>query len=63
MKYYLLVFLLIAICIVGISCEQVKSVQKPQAGDEPVAEVAKEAESPLLLDDEPLLLLDDEPEV
>ena len=62
MKYYLLVFLLIAICIATIGCEQAKSVQGPQAGDESVAEVAAEEEAPLLLDDEPLLLLDDEPE-
>ena len=63
MKYYLLVFLLIAIFIVGIGCEQAKSVQGPQTSDESAAEVTKEEESPLLLDDEPLLLLDDEPEV
>jgi len=37
MKYFLFVFLLTAICIVGIGCEQAKSVQGPQAGDEPVA--------------------------
>jgi len=62
MKYCLLVFLLIAILIAGIGCEQAKCVQRPQAGGESVAEVAKEEEAPLLLDDEPLLLLDDEPE-
>ena len=62
MKYFLLVSLLLAICIVSISCEQTKSVQQPKVVDEPVAEVAEEAEAPLLLDDEPLLLLDDEPE-
>ncbi len=62
MKKYLLVFLLIAICIATIGCEQAKSVQGPQAGNESAAEVAGEEEAPLLLDDEPLLLLDDEPE-
>ena len=62
MKYFLLVSLLIAIFIVGIGCEQTKSVQQPQVVDEPVAEVAEQAEAPLLLDDEPLLLLDDEPD-
>jgi hypothetical protein len=62
MKYYLLVFLLVAICIATIGCEQMKCVQGTQTGDEPIAEVAGEEEAPLLLDDEPLLLLDDEPE-
>ncbi|MHC4229483.1 MAG: multiheme c-type cytochrome [Planctomycetota bacterium] len=62
MKNYLLMILLVAICIVGISCEQAKNVRQPQAAGEPVAEVANEEESPLLLDDEPLLLLDDEPD-
>jgi hypothetical protein len=62
MKYFLLVFLLTATFIVGTGCEQAKSVQGPQAGDEPVTEVAEEEEAPLLLDDEPLLLLDDEPQ-
>ena len=61
MKYYLLVFLLIAIFVVGIGCDQTKSVQRQQTGDVSVAEVAEE-EAPLLLDDEPLLLLDDEPD-
>ncbi len=63
MKYFLLVSLLIAICIIGIGCEQAKSVQEPQVGNKPVAEVAAEEEAPLLLDDEPLLLLDEESEV
>jgi len=58
MKYYLWVLVLVAICIVGIGCEQAKCVQKPQANSKP----AEEIEAPLLLDDEPLLLLDDEPD-
>ena len=60
MKYFLMVFLLAAIFIVGTGCEQTKSVQKPQDVDKPVTDAAEEeAEAPLLLDDEPLLLLDD----
>ena len=62
MKYYLPVFMLAAICIVGVGCEQAKSVQKLQADGEPAVKPAEESEAPLLLDDEPLLLLDDEPE-
>ena len=60
MKYYLPVFVLAAICIVGVGCEQAKSVQKAQAGGESVVKPTGESEAPLLLDDEPLLLLDDE---
>jgi len=60
MKYYLPVFVLAAICIVGVGCEQSEIVQKPQAGGEIVVKPAGESEAPLLLDDEPLLLLDDE---
>lgn len=60
MKYYLLAFFLVAICIVGIGCEQAESVQNPQAGGKPAVKPAEEIEAPLLLDDEPLLLLDDE---
>jgi len=62
MKYYLPVFVLAAICIVGVGCEQSEIVQKPQAGGESVVKPAVESEAPLLLDDEPLLLLDDEPD-
>ena len=62
MKYYLPVFMLSAICIVGIGCEQVEIVQKPQASGETTVKPAGESEAPLLLDDEPLLLLDDEPD-
>ena len=62
MKYYLPVFMFVAICIVGIGCEQAESVQKPQAGGKPAVKPAEEIETPLLLDDEPLLLLDDESE-
>lgn len=62
MKYYLPVFMLAAICIVGVGCEQAKSVQKPQADGEPAVKPVEESEAPLLLDDEPLLLLDDEPD-
>jgi len=61
MKYYLPVFILAAICIVGVGCEQSEIVQKPQAGGESAVKPAGESEAPLLLDDEPLLLLDDEP--
>ena len=61
MKYYLQVFMLVAICIVGVGCEQAESVQKPQAGGESAVKPAEKSEAPLLLDDEPLLLLDDEP--
>ena len=61
MKYYIPVFVLAAICIVGAGCEQAESVHKPQAGGEPAVKPAGEIEAPLLLDDEPLLLLDDEP--
>jgi len=60
MKYYLPLFMLAAICIVGIGCEQTKSVQKPQASGESAVKPAEESEAPLLLDDEPLLLLDDD---
>ena len=62
MKYYLRVFMLAAICIVGIGCEHAESVQKPQAGGKRAVKPAEEIEAPLLLDDEPLLLLDDEPQ-
>jgi hypothetical protein len=62
MRYYLLVFVLVAISIAGIGCEHTKCVQEPKAGCESAPEVAKEDEAPLLLDDEPLLLLEDEPE-
>jgi len=63
MKYFLLFFLLTAICIVGTGCEQTKIVQEPKVVDEPVTDVAEEIEAPLLLDDEPLLLLDDDSQV
>ncbi|HUT44778.1 MAG TPA: multiheme c-type cytochrome [Sedimentisphaerales bacterium] len=63
MKFYLPVFMLVAICIVGVGCEQVESVQKPQAGGKPAVKPTEETEEPLLLDDEPLLLLDDESQV
>ena len=62
MKYYIAVFILAAICIVGAGCEQPESVHKPQAGSEPAVKPAEESEAPLLLDDKPLLLLDDEPD-
>jgi hypothetical protein len=62
MKYYLRVFVLVAIGIVGIGCEQAECVQKPQTNCKGTAKPAEEIESPLLLDDEPLLLLDDEPQ-
>lgn len=60
MKKNLLVFLLMAVCITTIGCEQVKKVREPRAGAETVAEVTGEEEAPLLLEDEPLLLLEDE---
>ena len=60
MIYYLRVFFLVAICIVGIGCEQAESVQKLQAGGKPAVNTSEEIEASLLLDDEPLLLLDDE---
>ena len=54
--------MLVAICIVGIGCEQAECIQKSQTNCKPVVKPAEEIEAPLLLDDEPLLLLDDEPE-
>lgn len=62
MKYYLPVFMLVAICIVGVGCEQEGCVQKPQTNCKPAVKPAEETEALLLLDDEPLLLLDDEPD-
>lgn len=76
MKYYFLTFILAAVTVAGMSCEQVKSVQKektnqkPAAGTETVAVPEAETDDkpllledePLLLDDEPLLLLDDVPD-
>ena len=60
MKYYLRVFVLVAICVVGIGCGQAECVQKSQTNCKPVVKPAEQIEAPLLLDDEPLLLLDDE---
>jgi len=64
MRYFLLVFILVAASIVGIGCEQTESPQKPRTGAEnrPSPGPATDDEPPLLLDDEPLLLLDDGPE-
>ena len=62
MKYYLPVFILAAICIVGVGCEQPESVEKSHTNSKTVAKPAEESQAPLLLDDEPLLLLDDEPD-
>jgi len=63
MKYCLLSFVLVVVCVAVAGCERSESVQEPQINSEPVKEVAKEVEKepPLLLDDEPPLLLDDEP--
>ena len=70
MKYYFLTFILAAVAVAGMSCEQVKSVQKEQTNQNPAADpvtaTAQEAETGdeplLLLDDEPPLLLEDEPD-
>ena len=63
MRYCLLMFILVAVWIIGIGCEQTESLQKPQASAERKSyrETATDDE-PLLLDDEPLLLLDDGPD-
>ena len=62
MKYCLLFFALVAICIVAACCEQPQVAQKPQINSERERYLAKETgnEAPLLLEDEPLLLLDDD---
>ena len=65
-RYCSLMLILGAVAFAGIGCEQIKPRQKPgtktkpTAKQEPVAsqEAVKDAEPPLLLDNEPFLLLD-----
>lgn len=61
MKYYLILFVLAAMFIVGCCCERSANIKEQQVNSESEEQVVKEVEeeSPLLLDDEPLLLLDD----
>ena len=64
MRSCLLMFMLMAIFVVGIGCEEIENLQKPQMNSENepnVVEVTKVDEAPMLLGDETLLLLDDEP--
>lgn len=64
MKSCLLMFMLMAIFVVGIGCKETEYLQKPQMNSENkpnVVEVTKVDETPMLLSDETLLLLDDEP--
>jgi hypothetical protein len=65
MRYFLLIFILVAAAVVGDGCEQQESRSKSQVETESERgrETAADDEPPLLLDDEPLLLLDDEPDV
>ncbi|MHC4751591.1 MAG: hypothetical protein ACYTFW_17175, partial [Planctomycetota bacterium] len=64
MRYFLLIFILVVVSVVGIGCEQTKSLQKPQtsAEHESSPQAVTEDEPLLLLDDEPLLLLEEAPD-